>query len=102
MIRRPPRPTLFPYTTLFRPPARRGVGGADPYIIAVGAGEDRLVVVDRMRARPRLRRDEPQRMHGIDLVRDPCRDGRNGTQSVDRKSTRLDSSHLVISDAVFC
>src|SRR5256885_10128599 len=74
MIRRPPRSTLFPYTTLFRSQARAG---------------------------------------------NPCRDGRHcrrahaiwPTMSVmtdhalerrDRKSTRLNSSHLVISYAVFC
>src|SRR2546426_5624253 len=60
MIRRPPRSTLFPYTTLFR---SRAVG-------AERGGED-------------------------DHHRDP-----RGTQ--DRKSTRLNSSHLVISYAVFC
>src|SRR6266446_4495470 len=59
MIRRPPRSTLFPYTTLFRSGRR-----ADPS--------------------PRRRR--------------PCR----APRSPDRKSTRLNSSHLVISYAVFC
>src|SRR6266850_4586726 len=67
MIRRPPRSTLFPYTTLFR--ARR----------------------DRVRA---ARRDHR---------RAPCA-GRveAGHPRRDRKSTRLNSSHLVISYAVFC
>src|SRR5882724_12120664 len=61
MIRRPPRSTLFPYTTLFRP------GEADR---AVAGGEAR-----------------PDRPAG---------------RGADRKSTRLNSSHLGISYAVFC
>src|SRR2546426_7585718 len=65
MIRRPPRSTLFPYTTLFRSPRARG-----------------LPRLRGLRARDRLC---------------PCR-GNEG----DRKSTRLNSSHLVISYAVFC
>src|SRR2546426_7265236 len=73
MIRRPPRSTLFPYTTLFR-------SGAP----AVRAG--------RLRAE-RGGGALPQDGHGVNQVR--SRDG-------DRKSTRLNSSHLVISYAVFC
>src|SRR5256885_13305071 len=72
MIRRPPRSTLFPYTTLFRSlhpgeVARR----AAPALVDLGppdAGEHVAV----------------------------------GQQRLDRKSTRLNSSHLVISYAVFC
>src|SRR2546426_5391644 len=72
MIRRPPRSTLFPYTTLFRS-RRPGDDGRDP------AGAGGLV-------RGRGRRDASG-AHRLD---------------VDRKSTRLNSSHLVISYAVFC
>src|SRR2546426_4143342 len=74
MIRRPPRSTLFPYTTLFRSREHRA-GGA-------GVGS---------RAVP------PPRLAGA-AVGGPaqCAAGR------DRKSTRLNSSHLVISYAVFC
>src|SRR6516162_9809193 len=61
MIRRPPRSTLFPYTTLFRSRRSHDDGGAGP-------------------DRARLPRPDPR----------------------DRKSTRLNSSHLVISYAVFC
>src|SRR5437762_7266168 len=66
MIRRPPRSTLFPYTTLFRSPRgglrpRRVVGELDPARLAA-----------------------PARVH------------------LDRKSTRLNSSHRCISYAVFC
>src|SRR2546426_8623337 len=68
MIRRPPRSTLFPYTTLFR--SRRGRPGAG------NPGRDRS-----------------ERVHGS---------GAGGGAGADRKSTRLNSSHLVISYAVFC
>src|SRR5256885_5752682 len=81
MIRRPPRSTLFPYTTLFRSPAvakahrRRGAAVDAHLVLDGGAGQvvafaQGAVVVDQ-----ELR---------------------------DRKSTRLNSSHLVISYAVFC
>src|SRR5256885_10791944 len=69
MIRRPPRSTLFPYTTLFRSPritlARQGI------LVSEG----------------------PQTLH-LHLT--------DGSTHEDRKSTRLNSSHLVISYAVFC
>src|SRR2546426_8012669 len=71
MIRRPPRSTLFPYTTLFRSEA--GLGQTALHVLA-----DRLVVFD----------DED--FHPV------------GRYTLDRKSTRLNSSHLVISYAVFC
>src|SRR5260221_8875675 len=89
MIRRPPRSTLFPYTTLFRSPhprARRQIGPA----------HDVLPVL-----RPR-RRDtrhlRPRLAGAVDLVA-PSAAGDGGP---DRKSTRLNSSHTVISYAVFC
>src|SRR3712207_8061669 len=83
MIRRPPRSTLFPYTTLFRSaldllPGR--LGGA------AAAGRDGYHRVHRDR-------DEPGR--------DGHRAGRDGAGR-DRKSTRLNSSHANISYAVFC
>src|SRR2546426_5568044 len=86
MIRRPPRSTLFPYTTLFRSPLRHDRPGAE--------FPDR----DRRRHQPRRRRvRRPRRLRG----RPP--DRRGGLAGVaDRKSTRLNSSHLVISYAVFC
>src|SRR3712207_7056937 len=92
MIRRPPRSTLFPYTTLFRshPGHERRHGDADR------RGEDAGVV-------------EP----GVLLERagDPERDADQGREDDpdetdlgrrDRKSTRLNSSHANISYAVFC
>src|SRR5260221_9580053 len=71
MIRRPPRSTLFPYTTLFRSPA--SLGRLDQLI-----GEQRQNRLEHLLARG-LR-----------------------PQDADRKSTRLNSSHTVISYAVFC
>src|SRR5436190_4708559 len=65
MIRRPPRSTLFPYTTLFRPRRRHRIR-----LPARSAGDASREVVSRNRR--------------------------------DRKSTRLNSSHTVISYAVFC
>src|SRR5260221_9742882 len=81
MIRRPPRSTLFPYTTLFRSISEPGQHPADPGRIL--AGEQRAA---------RLR-ERPLKLHLL-LEREGGR--------LDRKSTRLNSSHTVISYAVFC
>src|SRR3712207_9067918 len=79
MIRRPPRSTLFPYTTLFRSPEGRARGrGRDGHGHAWPRHELRPRERDLRRQRDRLR------VHG------------------DRKSTRLNSSHANISYAVFC
>src|SRR2546426_8639054 len=80
MIRRPPRSTLFPYTTLFR--SIRNTGQVNVRNVRVSFFEDN---VDR---NGDGLMDFPNRLHG----------GRR----LDRKSTRLNSSHLVISYAVFC
>src|SRR3712207_6891495 len=86
MIRRPPRSTLFPYTTLFR--SGDGRGGQ------VRAQADRLRQLglpERLALRPQVPvAAEPARLEG--LRRAPR----------DRKSTRLNSSHANISYAVFC
>src|SRR2546422_8241971 len=81
MMRRPPRSTLFPYTTLFRsrPPQRRLPDG--------GAHLDRAPLAPL----GRLARREA----AAPVPRDPVRQR-------DRKSTRLNSSHGYISYAVFC
>src|SRR5204863_3941511 len=65
MIRRPPRSTLFPYTTLFRSP-------------------------------------RPAQVRRFPFVRRPPEQRRKSVSATDRKSTRLNSSHVEISYAVFC
>src|SRR5256885_9434676 len=92
MIRRPPRSTLFPYTTLFRSPlhsvASRTRGtSCDGSAVHPRAGR-RSDVADRLA----VRRDHAELGRPAELRR----------TLVDRKSTRLNSSHLVISYAVFC
>src|SRR5256885_9949784 len=84
MIRRPPRSTLFPYTTLFR--SQPEIKGARVVHLAEGLHRD-----DRS-ARQTLRRADRRRV----------RRGLRDQTAADRKSTRLNSSHLVISYAVFC
>src|SRR5687768_17744872 len=84
MIRRPPRSTLFPYTTLFRSGKDEHVEPAQP---EVGA--------QRLDGREHGDREAAQR-----VVEDARRD--RGRIERDRKSTRLNSSHGYISYAVFC
>src|SRR3712207_8775536 len=91
MIRRPPRSTLFPYTTLFRSPrARTGVNilCADLFRLShrAGAGGSTSGTAGAPRARPRVSRVPPGQEMPVE----------------DRKSTRLNSSHANISYAVFC
>src|SRR5256885_4577194 len=78
MIRRPPRSTLFPYTTLFRSGHRHHQGQVLPPLAAW---------TREAQAVPISRQENDFAVHEIIL---------------DRKSTRLNSSHLVISYAVFC
>src|SRR2546426_5958253 len=80
MIRRPPRSTLFPYTTLFRSRLRQPAGGP---------GRD--LPLSQLPVRERCAHSQRRDADG-----DP-----SGAPQ-DRKSTRLNSSHLVISYAVFC
>src|SRR3712207_7595546 len=82
MIRRPPRSTLFPYTTLFRSEQVR----AGPDLVG-----HRLVVAARHHQRRLLQR-----------TRRAIAEGPETLAQVDRKSTRLNSSHANISYAVFC
>src|SRR5258708_23736392 len=90
MIRRPPRSTLFPYTTLFRSAARGGV--------AAWRGEESES--SRRAARRRsYRRSETEGGAETDLL---AYDDRASFCCADRKSTRLNSSHQIISYAVFC
>src|SRR3712207_9262021 len=86
MIRRPPRSTLFPYTTLFRSKSGSKAEGFYPHDCCLRA---RPSPVD-----PGETRCWPQRAQQIV--------GRPGKEKEDRKSTRLNSSHANISYAVFC
>src|SRR5256885_12183958 len=90
MIRRPPRSTLFPYTTLFRSSGTAKFGGIE-YTVRMNGSPDAIAGLG----------DLPVRTAGgaTTYLRDVAqvRDGFS-----DRKSTRLNSSHLVISYAVFC
>src|SRR5438034_6980361 len=80
MLRRPPRSTLFPYTTLFR---SRSARVRDRFLHGV--------------------EDRPSQMLAAALPRgDAAHDVRAVRDHLDRKSTRLNSSHTVISYAVFC
>src|SRR3712207_7188804 len=97
MIRRPPRSTLFPYTTLFRsnataaperarliPGAGKAHDGAELTLDAAAADRDMSLGHAQVRSSACL-------VHGA-----PC------DRDLDRKSTRLNSSHANISYAVFC
>src|SRR2546426_8408531 len=94
MIRRPPRSTLFPYTTLFRSDVADPLGltrQADEVVLACRAGAHDDRAAWRARAPATDLEDD-----------DAVRDKPPGHDPQDRKSTRLNSSHLVISYAVFC
>src|SRR3712207_8091751 len=92
MIRRPPRSTLFPYTTLFRSPAVRGESRDQESSLTLVVFELRwnFGAVYRPIAAPP---DILRRYTGF-LKQHPL--------MIDRKSTRLNSSHANISYAVFC
>src|SRR3712207_8248356 len=93
MIRRPPRSTLFPYTTLFRsslPTSARANESADTDVALWAITDDATLSEDFLeRASPRPGR--------LPVLGQPV-----GEHHQDRKSTRLNSSHANISYAVFC
>src|SRR2546426_6797606 len=91
MIRRPPRSTLFPYTTLFRSPHESGHDVIRAAQAGIVAGPNARFQREFGAARRRGENGQ------IAYLRDSRRRGQR-----DRKSTRLNSSHLVISYAVFC
>src|SRR3712207_8714567 len=84
MIRRPPRSTLFPYTTLFRSAVQGEPGGRGDRHVAARQLQAAGARVDR------------------DALRALDRHASVAVQRQDRKSTRLNSSHANISYAVFC
>src|SRR2546430_4521362 len=114
MIRRPPRSTLFPYTTLFRSQLARPVGALVNLLPLHPGGAPDLTPSDRPRmlafAR-RLKRHGVEavlrRSRGLDIsaacgqLRVELEARRKDVQS-DRKSTRLNSNHSQISYALFC
>src|SRR3712207_8690154 len=91
MIRRPPRSTLFPYTTLFR----SDLGAAERRLDGPGDG-----------LRDAILKGEDPRKFSLEAVRPDVaarlRLHQPGGDAQDRKSTRLNSSHANISYAVFC
>src|SRR5690349_23613352 len=89
MLRRPPISPLFPYTTLFRSGARVAPGACGPMLDREGTEAAQL---DAITTR--------QRSH--DLIKDRIDDVLDIPLVEDRKSTRLNSSHVEISYAVFC
>src|SRR3712207_8282775 len=84
MIRRPPRSTLFPYTTLFRSVVTELVADELPWRFVVACGVERA------------------HFHEGDALLVVHHVQRFALQRGDRKSTRLNSSHANISYAVFC
>src|SRR3712207_8128933 len=97
MIRRPPRSTLFPYTTLFRSLVRGEFVSANYFeVLGVGAHSGRTFVEAEGREPARVA-VLSQRLWRTRFDSDPNVVGRQ-----DRKSTRLNSSHANISYAVFC
>src|SRR5256885_7368193 len=99
MIRRPPRSTLFPYTTLFRSLTFTMNGEPMGSVVKIPEGQTYTArLAAEITSRVALRQVEfIQNGKGIESRSVP-----DGAQSLDRKSTRLNSSHLVISYAVFC
>src|SRR5438132_8157210 len=86
MMRRPPRSTLFPYTTLFRSEPR--------LTLREQVLEAQIGVLGAPEAREHPHRPQPPAIHRrVHAARE---------RVLDRKSTRLNSSHTVISYAVFC
>src|SRR3712207_7780015 len=84
MIRRPPRSTLFPYTTLFRSDHAERDALHDPGVLGAAV----------------LRRVDDERALAERHAREAA--GQDARLAADRKSTRLNSSHANISYAVFC
>src|SRR5256885_8945130 len=107
MIRRPPRSTLFPYTTLFR-------SKPTEQMQALGCDRRLIDADEAVRLEPALAHVRGQIAGATYTAEDESGDANlftrelariattTGVQFRDRKSTRLNSSHLVISYAVFC
>src|SRR5690606_39282187 len=92
MIARPPRPTLFPYTTLFRSRLRSDV----PIGVCLSGGLDSSTIVSTL-----IHKFDKKDLSTFSAVYDKGQTG-DEKEFIDRKSTRLNSSHVKISYAVFC
>src|SRR5256885_10090221 len=94
MIRRPPRSTLFPYTTLFR---SSGMQWSNPAQISKSRlSSDCALQLEHMKLESLVIADQHAAVNTFPGLVHTAR------HTIDRKSTRLNSSHLVISYAVFC
>src|SRR2546422_7056471 len=91
MIRRPPRSTLFPYTTLFRSQTTYPTSSG-PELLP--AHDSEKSIAGRSFANQRTFLDQGKSQKALDCQNPPL--------TIDRKSTRLNSSHGYISYAVFC
>src|SRR5690242_20974086 len=92
MLQRPPRSTLFPYTTLFR-----SIDTVAQSVRITLGPKGRNVVLEKKFGAPTVTND------GVTIVREiELKDAMENTGAQDRKSTRLNSSHMSISYAVFC
>src|SRR3712207_7316110 len=96
MIRRPPRSTLFPYTTLFRSERPPGPTGAEHRQLTILFCD----MVDSTRLTRSLDREDMFDVVGA--YQRACTEVIQAFGGQDRKSTRLNSSHANISYAVFC
>src|SRR3712207_7160093 len=90
MIRRPPRSTLFPYTTLFRSEP----GALEEHVVPGGG--------PGVRQPERLVQAAVRGGEGVAAAGAPLVVAQHDQRTIDRKSTRLNSSHANISYAVFC
>src|SRR5256885_8027745 len=90
MIRRPPRSTLFPYTTLFRSYLSKEKVNQS---LAKLANNSIQITSQALNEKDQIIKDLEQKLANCSCSKEV---------SQDRKSTRLNSSHLVISYAVFC
>src|SRR5256885_7806630 len=100
MIRRPPRSTLFPYTTLFRS-EHRGDAPVD-LDLALRRRHGPGNQLEQGALAGAVSAHDAERLAAVDVERNAAQRPELAVVRPDRKSTRLNSSHLVISYAVFC
>src|SRR5256885_8765442 len=98
MIRRPPISTLFPYTTLFRSDDENQCD--EVTAIAPTPSTSTVAIISRRPQQKQHNNDDQQHLNRLRVVEPSY--AKSGAIGQDRKSTRLNSSHLVISYAVFC